>query len=182
MLDTNIFLALNGDGGTAMDAVMYVVSNKYIWVPLYAAVLGWIWREKGWKMALLTLVVAAGMVACADMTATFCKNTFPRLRPSHEPALEGLVHTVYGYKGGSYGTVSSHAANSMVFGLISAAILRRRWYTVAIMVWVIVVSYSRIYLGVHYPKDLLFGLVDGTLWFLLWWRGAFLLAKKKFKL
>lgn len=163
-MDTQLFLVLNGDGGAIADFVMWYASAKLTWLPLYAAILWWVWRSKGLRFALLFLVVVVLFVVGADQTATFFKANFSRFRPTHTPELEGLVHTVRGYLGGNYGTVSSHAALTGGFALISSLVIRRWWFTLAMISWALLVSYSRIYLGVHYPLDILYGWCNGLLW------------------
>lgn len=150
-----------------MDQLMYAVSYEYTWIPLYLAVLLWVVCKKGWKTGLCLLLLCAVAVGLADQTATQFKHLIPKLRPTHYPPLEGLVHTVNGYVGGLYCTVSSHAANSLVFVILSSAFVKNRWYTVFLVCWIILVSYSRIYLGVHYPSDICFGLIDGTVFSLI---------------
>lgn len=163
-IDTEWFLALNGDGGWFVDQFMWYASAKLTWIPLYAVVLWWVWRSRGWRFALAFLIAAALIVLCADQTASFFKHNFSKFRPTHYPPIEGLVHTVNGYTGGLYGTVSSHAANTVGFALLASLVIRIRWVTLSLAMWVLLVSYSRIYLGVHYPFDILFGLLDGLFW------------------
>lgn len=166
--DIHWLLALNFDAGAIVDALMYGISWKYTWVPLYAGVLWWIAARRGIKTALLFLVITSLTILCADQTATFFKNALPKLRPTHYDPIKAMVHTVYDYRGGSYGTVSSHAANSIVFAILSATVIRKQTYTLLISLWVLAVCYSRIYLGVHYPMDIIFGLIEGAIWATIW--------------
>lgn len=167
--DQNLLLALNGDGGSVVDTIMWYASAKLTWIPLYIGILWMVWRQFGVRKALIFLGVVALMILLVDQTATFCKNEFPKFRPTHYPPLEGLIHTVRDYQGGLYGTVSSHAANTTALALLTSLTLRRRWVTWTLIAWVVLVSYSRLYLGVHYPMDLMFGFIDGLIWGALCW-------------
>jgi undecaprenyl-diphosphatase len=145
-----------------MDQVMYAISGKLIWAPLYIAILVYlgIRYKRNFFLILLFIILA---VALTDQTSVqLFKNTVQRLRPCHEPALEGLVHLVNGECGGKWGFVSSHAANSFNVALISLLFIRKRWYTISIIIWALVVGYSRIYLGVHYPGDVICGSILGA--------------------
>ncbi len=162
--DIDLFLSLNGDCGNFIDQMMYIISHEYTWIPLYLVVLLCVIYRKGWKTGMVLLLLCVVAVGFADQTATQMKHFFPKLRPTHYPPLSGMVHTVNGYVGGLYCTVSSHAANSLAFVIISSFFVRKRMYTIVLSVWLLVVCYSRIYLGVHYPTDILLGLLDGTLY------------------
>ena len=117
----------------------------------------------------IALTVAL-LIACADQTATLAKEYLPKQRPTHFAAIMADVHTVNGYVGGPYGTVSSHAANCFGLALLSSLLIRRRWFAWMMFGWATLVSYSRIYLGVHYPMDILFGTLEGLFWAFVWYR------------
>lgn len=161
-LDCNLFLSLNGDGGWLVDQIMWYASAKFTWIPLYAAIVWWIWRKNGWQYALRFLIAALLIVLVADQVSSFFKHYTPKFRPTHFEDFQGLVHTVNGYVGGLYGTVSAHAANTVGIAILSGVAIGKRWVTISLAIWVLLVCYSRIYLGVHYPFDIMFGLVDGV--------------------
>jgi undecaprenyl-diphosphatase len=162
-LDQQLFLLINSHNSPFWDQVMYAISGKIIWVPLYLAILIWLGInfKKRFPLILLFLILA---VALADQgSVQIFKNVFHRLRPCHEPSLEGVVHLVKGHCGGLYGFVSSHATNSFNVALLSLMFIRKRWYTISILIWATVIGYSRIYLGVHYPGDVICGALLGAI-------------------
>ncbi len=169
-LDRTLLLALNFDGGGFLDELFWLVSRKWTWIPLYLFVIWLIYRKVGWKQTLLAVVLIALAVVVTDQIANLFKHYTPKLRPSHTPAIVDYVHIVHNYRGGWYGTVSAHAATTFSIALISSAILRRRVFTICMICWALFVAYSRIYLGVHFPLDILCGILDGTVvsLFMIW--------------
>ena len=157
-LDRELLLALNGDGGAFWDAFFYFVTAR---LPLYAVLLYAVWRRFGTRGLLWVVLFLGATVIADDQICNFFKHNVPKLRPTHTPGVESLVHTVRDYRGGLYGTVSAHAAISFSIALFTSVLFRRRWYAIAIFVWAALLAYSRIYLGVHYPMDILFGLLLG---------------------
>jgi len=128
----------------------------------------------------LILTVILCIVISDQISSGLLKELVKRLRPSHAEDLKGLVHLVRDYSGGKYGFASSHAANAFGFAILTSLILKRRIYTLFIMAWAIITAYSRIYLGVHYPMDVLGGAIVGTIasfscyWIILRFRPAIL--------
>jgi undecaprenyl-diphosphatase len=161
-LDQKLFLLINSLNSPVWDQVMFAISGKIIWVPLYLAILIWIGvnYKKRFPLILLFIIIAATIAD--QVSVQLFKNVFHRLRPCHEPSLEGLVHLVNGKCGGLYGFVSSHATNSFNVALLSLLFIRKRWFTVFILTWASVIGYSRIYLGVHYPGDVICGALLGA--------------------
>ncbi|MDE6499099.1 MAG: phosphatase PAP2 family protein [Rikenella sp.] len=170
LFDQNLLLALNFDGGTVMDWIMYAISGRFIWIPFYICILWIVYARLGLRMLILFVLFVPLLITCADQTATLAKTYLPKERPTHFEPIMAQVHTVNGYVGGAYGTVSSHAANCFGLALFSSLLIRRRWFAWMMFVWAAVVSYSRIYLGVHYPMDILFGTVEGLFWAWVWYR------------
>jgi len=162
-LDQDIFLALNGVHSSFMDEFMWWVSYKYTWIPVYLILLLFLLRRHGWRITL-TIAVGIGLVVLfADQfTSGFSKPFFARPRPCHADELMGLVHTVNDKCGGPYGFVSSHSANFFALATFISPFFPRyfRWGAFGVAA---LVAYSRIYLGVHYPGDVIFGALVGVL-------------------
>jgi undecaprenyl-diphosphatase len=159
--DTKLFLFLNSHHNTFWDAVFWSFSHTLVWIPLYAFILAVIlikYKKHSW-LVLLSVIV---LITMSDQISSgIIKFLVERLRPSHNPELAGLVHIVRNYKGELYGFVSSHAANTFAVAVFIALLFRNKIYSWCIFIWPISVSYSRIYLGVHYPGDILGGALVG---------------------
>ncbi|MCZ4694238.1 phosphatase PAP2 family protein [Ancylomarina euxinus] len=161
-LDQELLLFLNGIHSPFFDSFMFLISGKLVWAAFYLSIIVQIYRTYGWKNCLYLLVAIILVIVCCDQMASgILKPTFQRFRPSRSPELADLVHTVNGYRGGKYGFASSHAAN--VFGLATfcSLLFRNRKLRLFLFSWAILVSYSRIYLGVHYPGDIIVGTAIG---------------------
>ena len=175
-IDTEILLAINGWHAPWADTLMWIISAKATWIPLYVLLIGLlIWRYRQpvptavkWLQrvpaCVVMIVVIALAVGAADFIASgILKEWVARPRPTRVPELEGLLHLVNSYKSGRYGFVSSHAANTMACALLFSLIWRNKIATCGLMLWVAANCYSRMYLGVHYPLDILGGLTVGAL-------------------
>ena len=179
--DHNLFLWLNFDGGKAMDFIMETISGTLMWLPLYAFIIYFAWRNFGWKRTIGFVVCLALAIGFSDIICGIFKHsgplkhlwdTFPvRHRPMFDSAVRDFAH-VPSYGHGPYGTVSAHAATVVALAWISALAIRRSWYNWVIAVAVILICYSRIYLACHFPMDILLGTIVGTIsglsMFFLW--------------
>jgi undecaprenyl-diphosphatase len=158
-LDTSLFLAINGAHSAFFDFVMFWVSDKLIWIPLYLILAWFLFKHYGRKAWLLILFAGLVIVITDQTSVHLFKNVFLRLRPCHDPSISAVVHLVNGKCGGQYGFISSHAANS--FGLAAYLSLllgkKMKYFTLFIMMWALLLCYSRVYLGVHYPGDVIVG-------------------------
>lgn len=163
-IDQSLFLFLNGLHATWFDPIMWWLSDKLIWIPLYLFILYLIIRKYQWKSVGILLSVAI-LIAASDQVSVFIKYGIERFRPTHNEGIKDSIHTLNEYFGGSYGFVSSHAANSFALAAFTSFFLapyykNYRWIA---FIWAALVSYSRIYLGVHYPGDILGGAILGIL-------------------
>ena len=161
-LDQNLLLFLNSLNSPFWDQVMYSISGTVIWIPLYLAILVAFGVKYKRKFLVLILMIIIA-ITLSDQSSVLFKNSFQRLRPCHEPALEGLVHIVKGRCGGSFGFVSSHASNAFTAAIFSLLLIRKRWFTYSMIFWALLVGYSRVYLGVHYPGDVICGSLVGVI-------------------
>ncbi|MBN1145214.1 MAG: phosphatase PAP2 family protein [Bacteroidales bacterium] len=161
-IDQQWLLYLNGLHSEFFDRFMYTVSGKYEWIPLYAILLGFIIWKYRWKSLWILLGIVV-LITLSDQTANLLKDGVKRFRPCKDPGIGHLVHLVNDYCRSSYGFVSGHAANSFALATFFSLLFRNRWVTAGMVFWASLVSYSRIYLGVHYPGDVLCGALLGVI-------------------
>ncbi len=171
-IDRTIVQTVNGWNTPFLDELMWLISGKWTWVPLYLLFLYLFFRQSGIKKAAIFLICAIAVVALADQISVHLfKNMFERYRPSHHALLTDHLHFYRFengefYKGGQFGFVSSHASNFVGVCTFALLGLRKsfRWLVPVVLVCIFIVLLSRIYLGVHYLSDVLVG---GTIGFLI---------------
>ena len=183
--ERSLFFALNGGLPSFLDKFMWIVTGKLPWVFLLSIYLILLFYKKNWKDALLLILfIAITITLCDQITSGFLKPLVARFRPTHHPDFATNVIVSHGYRGGRYGFASSHAANFFGFAVFTSLFLKKRLYTVSMLCCALLVSYTRIYLGVHFPTDVLAGAIIGILsayfaWFFYTRAKKFLVARQK---
>lgn len=170
-IDARLLLIVNGAHSSFFDSVMWCISGRWIWVPFYAVLAYLLFRRMSWKRASICLVTIGLIILAADQTcATLIRPEIGRLRPANlNNPLSSFVHVVNGYRGGRYGFPSCHAANTFALAVFMSLVIRHKWFTVMMFSWAFIVSYSRMYLGVHYFGDLFCGATIGSLFAVLFY-------------
>ena len=163
-LDTELFLYLNSLGSEKFDAFWLFVTNKWSSIPLYLLALFLVYRKHGVKGALIILGVVALMIATTDQLSNLFKDSFQRPRPCQVDSFQDIMRMV-APRCGKYGFFSAHAASSVAVSVFLSKLLRRdyRITPYLLLVWCSMVAYSRVYLGVHYPADIIFGASIGAI-------------------
>ncbi len=163
--DHELLLQINGMHTPFLDQLMWLISGKAVWIPFYLITIFVIYRNVGWKRTLQMLLMVGIMMLFTDMVnSQIIRPWFHRLRPANlESPVGAMVHIVNDYRGGAYGFPSAHAANYFGLSLIIAYFIRS-WKTLTtLIVLTLVICYSRSYLGVHYPGDLIAGMLYATI-------------------
>ena len=162
-LDHSLFLFLNGLHCAFLDPLMVFITGDFVWVPLYVVIAFFFFLKRNWQWGLLAVAAVLITFALTDQSSVHLfKNTVQRLRPCHEPAFYGIIHSLE-HCGGQFSFISSHATNTFGFATITSFLFCKKWYSWVIFSWAIVVSYSRIYVGKHYPLDIICGALFGFL-------------------
>lgn len=162
-IDRLATLAVNGSDSLFMDGVAFMFSGKLVWVPLILSLLYLMLKNNQPKSFFIIVGMLVLSVLLADqISSSIIKPMIMRLRPSQDPIMLNTIDTVNGYRGGQYGFVSSHAANSFAIVTFLVLLIKEKWFGLSIYIWAILNSLSRVYLGVHFVGDILCGAVLGS--------------------
>ena len=179
-IDSQLFLFLNGLHADWLDPIMIAITKMWVWLPIYLFLVYLTIKQYGKRCWMIFLAVGL-VVLCSDqLSAHVCKPVFQRLRPCYNIDFQELIYLPKGMAGGHYGFVSSHAANTFAIGTFLTAALRKntKWIGWLLFMWAFLSSYSRIYIGYHYPGDILCGAVLGILIGLIIWKLFQILEKR----
>ncbi len=161
--DQSLFLYLNSFHSTFWDYFMSIFTGKFIWIPMYVSILYVLLKNYSWKTVLFCLIAIALTITFADqICASVIRPIVERPRPSAEGSpIADLAYIVNGRRGGGYGFPSCHASNSFGLAFFLILLFRKGWLSLFICCWAVVNCYTRIYLGLHYPGDLIAGMLVG---------------------
>lgn len=163
-IDRDLLLTMNGSESLFWDVVMQMITSTQTWIPFFVVLLYIILKNNSLKSFIWTIIVIALVIALCDrISSGIFKPVFERFRPTHDPYIMFLVDTVNGYRGGRFGFISSHAANTFGISIFLSLLIRQWKFSVMMFIWATLSSYSRIYLGVHYLGDILCGCLVGCL-------------------
>ena len=163
-IDKQLMLALNGSNSLYMDGVMKIYTSTVVWIPVALVLLFIVLKNNTPRSSLLVVLGVALTILVSDQVSSgFIKPLVGRLRPSLDPEFMHLIDTFNNYRSGSYSFTSSHACNSFAIAMFVSLLIRNKALSLSMFAWAAINSYSRIYLGVHFPGDILCGAILGTI-------------------
>ncbi|MFS4456260.1 phosphatase PAP2 family protein [Maribacter sp. 2304DJ31-5] len=183
-LDKELFLYLNGLGNASWDNFwQFVTHSKLTSIPLYLLLLILSYKQLGLKNTVLLVVAVVLLITVSDQLSNFFKYGVARLRPCHDPDVSPFMRLVKSYCGGKYGYFSAHASNSFAIAAFFGIVLRSRFknFGIFLFIWAAFIAYSRVYIGVHFPLDIITGAVIGSLFGWVFAK-LFIFASRKFLL
>lgn len=168
-IDDELLIFLNNLGTVEWDGFWLFITNKYSAIPLYILLLYVTFKHYGLKKTLISVIFVGIMITFSDQTSNLFKFGFMRLRPCHDESISHLIRLVKENCGGLYAYFSAHAANAMAIAVFFSLILKSKFKMIVpiLVIWALMVAYSRIYIGVHYPFDVLTGMFFGVFYGML---------------
>lgn len=161
-IDRDVFVWLNALGSEQFDGFWLFITKQFNWIPVFAIIMYLTFKKLGWRHAILVIVIIALLITITDQTTNLFKNGFQRLRPGNNPEINEFIRAVQ--KRNSFSFISGHASNSMACAYFLFRVLKPYLkYMGFIFLWPVIFAYSRIYLGLHYPGDILMGYLWGIL-------------------
>ena len=183
-IDSKLFQFINSHYCSSCDFIFYWASDRWIWIPFYIFLLYAVYKNSGKETFKIILSIAV-LILLTDQVSVFVKDHVMRYRPCHNLILQSQIHLVNNYCGGQYGFVSSHAANSSGLALFLFFLFRKKINLLSVFIfsWCLLVSYSRIYLGQHYPTDVFGGWIVGfvSAWIIFYFYKKYFLTKTGFE-
>ena len=163
--DKQLLLWFNGSESLFLDSLITTLTNAKTWIPLYLSLFYVVVKSNQTVRDVFLILAAAGLcvLLAGTIDDTIVKPTVARWRPGHDPQIGMLVDTVNGYRGGNYGFFSAHASNTFSIAVFFSLLMRQRLFTIFMVCWSLINCYTRLYLGVHYPGDILVGLSWGAI-------------------
>jgi undecaprenyl-diphosphatase len=163
--DKQLLLWFNGSESLFLDSLITTLTNAKTWIPLYLSLFYVVVKSNQTVRDVFLILAAAGLcvLLAGTIDDTIVKPTVARWRPGHDPQIGMLVDTVNGYRGGNYGFFSAHASNTFSIAIFFSLLMRQRLFTIFMVCWSLINCYTRLYLGVHYPGDILVGLSWGAI-------------------
>ena len=157
-------LSVNGSESLFWDGVANIYTSVIVWIPLALfAILLLIRNITPKRLLLVLLLVGVTVLLCDQLSSSVLKPLFHRLRPTRDPYILDMVDTVRGYRGGLYGFISSHAANSFGLAVLFMWLVKDKWFSLSVLIWAILNSLIRTYMGVHFVGDIVAGAIAGCL-------------------
>lgn len=181
-LERDLFFALNGSNSLFLDNIMWTLSGRFVWIPLFLFIIFILFYKTPLKGAIIITVFFILVFVLSDqISSSLFKPLFERFRPTHHPDYMDLVDVVNGYRGGRFGFISGHATNAFGLAVFLSLVFKFRIVTLSTLFWAILNSYTRIYLGVHFISDILAGVLVGALLALILYAFSAVLYKTQLK-
>ncbi len=179
--DIELLIYLNNLGTVQWDSFWLVITNKFSAIPLYLILLFFTYKQYGLKKTLTAVFFVILLIAVSDQTSNLFKFGFKRLRPCHDENISHLIRLVKERCGGMYAFFSAHAANSMAVAVFFGLLLKSslKYLFPIVILWALLVAYSRVYVGVHFPLDVITGMLFGIIYATIFYK-LFKLFLKKF--